>query len=489
MKKIYTLLSAVCMGTTAMTQNTVYVDIDATGNNDGSNWNNAYNDLQDAIDNATAGDEVWIAEGTYYPTKDETGNSNPTIEQDKVFYWTNKELNIYGGFDGTETQLTQRDWENHPVILSGDIAVAGNFNDNVATVLKMELLSSSLLDGVTITNGKGVGIQTGGYYIANCSQVLIQNCEIAENHNTGQGGSSTSGSKVYFNNCDFNNNTASEGGSMYASNSTLLFSNCIFHHNSSTQHSGNITFNGSRNGEQNLFVNCLFHNNEAGSIAGGGLFFYNVAPGSLIYNCTFANNQAPNGSSVASNGADVEIRNSVFWSLNSVTEIYESNSNPGILDTQNSLVKGGYSTGTNIITTYPQFTDSANYDFTVLNNSPVIDLGDTTGISDYIPLVDLNGNSRYNGSIDLGCHESPISSVGVDETTKLASLIYPNPSNGLIHFDQSIDMINVFEINGKKVLSLAQPGGQIDLSHLPKGIYLIRLNNKDLCQTERFILE
>jgi hypothetical protein len=44
-----------------------HVDASATGLANGSTWTNAHTDLQTAIAGATAGDEIWVADGMYRP--------------------------------------------------------------------------------------------------------------------------------------------------------------------------------------------------------------------------------------------------------------------------------------------------------------------------------------------------------------------------------------------------------------------------------------
>jgi hypothetical protein len=43
----------------------IFADDDADGANDGASWADAYNDLQDALTVAQAGDEIRIAQGIY----------------------------------------------------------------------------------------------------------------------------------------------------------------------------------------------------------------------------------------------------------------------------------------------------------------------------------------------------------------------------------------------------------------------------------------
>lgn len=107
MKKIAALIMTMSLVCSAAT---VYVDAGASGTNDGTSWTNAYTSLSTAISSSTAGDSVWVKAGTYKPGS----GRNET-------FTVNKTLNLYGGFDGTETMEAQRNPSSNPTILSGDI--------------------------------------------------------------------------------------------------------------------------------------------------------------------------------------------------------------------------------------------------------------------------------------------------------------------------------------------------------------------------------
>ncbi|WP_116108426.1 T9SS type A sorting domain-containing protein [Lewinella sp. IMCC34191] len=130
----------------------VYVDADATGANNGSSWADAYSDLMMALDSADAGSDLWIAAGTY-------------VTPDTSAFFIDRELSLYGGFAGTETEATAADPAANVVVLSGDIDgndIAGSYdsllavdNNRVLEIIDTAATSrfTVTIDGVTISHG------------------------------------------------------------------------------------------------------------------------------------------------------------------------------------------------------------------------------------------------------------------------------------------------------------------------------------------------
>ena len=110
---------------------TLHVNANSTATSpDGSTWANAYQSLRDALFSATADDEIWVAQGTYFPSDTDDRGAAFNVQEG---------AEIYGGFTGNETLREQRDWTLHPTILSGDIGVSGDSTDNSYTVLLLYL--------------------------------------------------------------------------------------------------------------------------------------------------------------------------------------------------------------------------------------------------------------------------------------------------------------------------------------------------------------
>lgn len=268
------LISLCFLSATAFTQ-TVYVDLNATGTNDGSSWTNAYTDLKAALDNASAGQSLWVAMGTYTPDP---------IDRE-IYFEIIDDVKLYGGFLGNETTLEARDYENNPTILSGNVGAPNVFTDNSYTVIYAEDVSSAtVIDGVTIEQGNaddGSSIHTahkkgGGLYIRSITSGTIANPIIK--------------------NCIFIDNFADKfAGAIYnhaqtGSEASPTIVNCYFEHNVSYERGGAIT----NDGDSSLkIINSTFYNNSS---AEGGAIFNNghnntVLP--TIINSTFTDNSTP----------------------------------------------------------------------------------------------------------------------------------------------------------------------------------------------------
>jgi hypothetical protein len=99
----------------------LYVNASSTGSNpDGSSWATAFHNLQDALDKAAStngADEIWVAKGTYQPTRIYTvggyaggayGRDNPgasDLANLRTFDLPDQ-VTILGGFQGNETGPT-----------------------------------------------------------------------------------------------------------------------------------------------------------------------------------------------------------------------------------------------------------------------------------------------------------------------------------------------------------------------------------------------
>ncbi len=279
----------------------IYVDIDATGANDGSSWLSAYNYLQDALADANSVEkpiEIRVGQGIYKPDK---YTLHPEIAGDRqaTFRLIN-DVTIEGGYAGFgEADPNARDIELYETILSGDldeedalVTNPGNLLDNIPNahnsyhvVIGSGTDETAVLDGFTIVggnaNGSGINNEGGGMYNDSGSPILM--------------------------NCIFVVNSAEYGGGLANSsdsNPTLI--NCIFFNNSAGKMGGGV-YEGSGSGS--TLVNCLVSNNYAPY--GGGM--YSSDSNTTLANCTFAWNLAQSGGGVDIISGNIVATNCIFW--------------------------------------------------------------------------------------------------------------------------------------------------------------------------------
>lgn len=306
MKKFYLLLLLFCVVNIAYGQATYFVDASRPDNSGaGTSWATAKKDLQNALAVAASGDQVWVKAGTYLPTQDPFGNSSPANVRDKTFTLKSG-VKVYGGFAGTETQLTQRNIRVNVTTLSGDLGVANTVTDNAYhVVLSVNCSNTTRLDGFTITKGYAVAI--GGSSITVSTRVIDR---------YKGGGISNHYSATTFSNCLVTANSAdcsdgnddSWGAGMDCFFSTSLVENCSFAANSFLTGGGSFSVFGSGmniNGGGITINKCYFYNNTSGSgfIDGSRGGAINMEGTVAITNSVFYNNSAMNGAALVMGGA------------------------------------------------------------------------------------------------------------------------------------------------------------------------------------------
>lgn len=287
--------------------NHFFVDVDATGNNDGTSWANAFNDLQDAlflIVGCPLVTEIWVAEGTYYPT--------PGTDRTISFNMRNN-LAIYGGFAGTETLLSERDWVTNVTILSGDIGISNDSTDNSYHVIfNLTLDNTAILDGFTISDGNadGVGPNDRGAGMYNVSaDITLSHCIFETNAAFIGAGIFNQESDINVDSCSFITNTTFPdgfGGGMYNFSSNLTISNSNFDNNQAGW-GGAINIHANAGFTSNHNVSNSTFSNNLGTGGGGAINNgFSGSAGTAMFNCIkceFIDNISFDGATIGGGGA------------------------------------------------------------------------------------------------------------------------------------------------------------------------------------------
>ncbi|MEM1318839.1 MAG: choice-of-anchor Q domain-containing protein [Bacteroidota bacterium] len=296
---------------------TIYVDQAVTGGlNNGSSWADAYANLQIALATASAGDEIWVAQGSYYPTTTLTRSFSFQIPSDVA---------LYGGFsgNGTETLRDQRDPANNTTILSGDLGQDGLSSNNAYTVVYVQGVSlQTILDGFTISDGNadnpagsnptpsrsGGGLYNDGFVTP--SSPTIRNCIFRDNIAASFGGAiyNNGDCSSIIDNCRFFDNTAFAGGALYNAGSLLKdcspsLSKCDFQDNYGTDAAGAVYNDGNIGTSSPIFASCSFSRNHTDSsrVTYAGAV-YNLGKSGVcnprFFNCLFNANYTYAGGAV-----------------------------------------------------------------------------------------------------------------------------------------------------------------------------------------------
>lgn len=326
----------------------IYVDVNATGANNGSSWADAYNHLNTALASATSGTEIRVAQGNYYP---DLGTGAIDNDRNASFILPDG-VTLLGGYNAT---TNVRDVANFLTILNGDLQQNSTSTDDAIHVITIGEVTATI-DGFSISNGNANGSfphSEGGAIYINTSinyNLTINQCTFlnnnassgggairiadttlaaagsitidnsAFNNNTSfNGGAIKLGNNVTLSNSTFSTNIARFGGAMYIDGGTSIITNCTFSNNTTNSSGvGGAVYTRLKSDDAARFDTCSFlnnasPNNEAGAIAIETATGSGYTKGIEVEDCTFTGNTAVFGAAIrAENANDIRIINSTF---------------------------------------------------------------------------------------------------------------------------------------------------------------------------------
>ena len=265
-----------------------YVDIDnAAQEQDGTSWATAFNRIQEGIDAAfdDDGGEVWVAEGTYDHASEFEGGEIQLLPN----------VDLYGGFDGTETVRDERDWVEHLTTIDGSAARGGEKASSVIVANEQ----AEVLDGFMVTGGHAMGEleDGGGLFLQLPGSFTVANCTFVGNQADRRGGAIyTLGDQLIVENCTFSDNSAlGEGGAIYANSNDFEISDSFF--------IGNSASNGGGVWADPLTIrNCTFSNNSAEREGGASW-----SDRATVSDSSFLGNSADEGGAVYTDSATIDL--------------------------------------------------------------------------------------------------------------------------------------------------------------------------------------
>jgi len=371
----------------------IYVDVSATGANDGSSWANAYTDLTTAISNASNPSIIWIAEGVYTPG---TQREDSFVLKDGII--------IQGGFPsgGGDGSLEARFPAAHETVLSGEIGAPGP-DDNSYHVVTGDSTANELilLDGVSIAHGRANGggdDNTGAGLMLDSSIIYLANCKIYDNHadDFGPAIRATNLAEVRIQNCIIEDNrNSNEGSALDFRASTLILYISTVRNNHSAFGVGPLWMVSS----DSTLVNSVIVNNT-NDTPSSGVITLDGGGGYISHVSMSGHNQT--GLTITKPGINtptVTVNNSIFWGNGPI----EMTADAGVMLTvSDSVVAGGFAGGTNIINADPIFVDPANGDLSLGDPSPAIDTIDP-GVCD--PFDIRNYQRPIGAKCEMGAYE------------------------------------------------------------------------------------
>lgn len=282
MRRLFTLLIYLLLALPSINAAIFHVYKNSPNPGNGLTWNSAFTDMNSCIAAASIGDSIWVGAGVYFisdPLKLKSG------------------MKIYGGFNGTESLLAERNFVSNKSVLWGSNSKILYFENTDSTTL---VDGFSLVHGTTNLDANFDCLQfPPKYFYCMGGAAFIFSDDI------------TRPAFAKFKNCIFKNNIARYGGAiglyLDEGNGGLSIENCEFDSNSSVDDAGAISCTIGKNCTGDIQIsNSHFHSNYNGYWGTGVIARYQISEKSSfsITKTVFDNNFTYIGTGVIANSSN-----------------------------------------------------------------------------------------------------------------------------------------------------------------------------------------
>ncbi|MDB6072450.1 MAG: hypothetical protein JWO89_90, partial [Verrucomicrobiaceae bacterium] len=370
-----------------------YVSSAATGTNNGTSWTNAYKELVSAIAAAQAGDEIWVAGGIYYP---DYNTSTGVHTGDRALrFGVKSNVSYYGGFAGTETLRSQRDWAANRTVLSGDIGQRGLFSDNTRTIMgPATAVTNVLIEGFIFAGGNADDpAELGGGMVG------------------GSGGAFYGNGMIEFRQCIFVGNYAVYGGAIatdppFGGSTALTVVECLFSGNTAKYVGGAMMFGSPSAGSSFTVRQCTIVGNT--SSRGAAIGCGSSTPTQYYNNLIHSNTATDTGWQKVETGAASSVAANNILEV-ALTPVGTSNlvvADPKLTHRPSVGVDGVWGTVDDVLDAPLQY-NSAAVEFADASQLPTdkTDVNGNSNVAEQLP-VDLLHQVRNSGTApDAGAFE------------------------------------------------------------------------------------
>lgn len=125
------------------------------------------------------------------------------------------------------------------------------------------------------------------------------------------------------------------------------------------------------------------------------------------------------------------------------------------------------------------------------NNDPIAMGAGGTLDSFYNANIDMTTTQDYFNGYAPGMESFNFSTLSIEDLSEEINslMVFPNPTQGILEIRGTIqlDKIDLYDLSGRLISNYEPVSGQIDLSNLPSGLYILKLQSGDSSVLKRIV--